>query len=104
MRLMHHGLAVFTTRWGAHFGGINTFNVDLCSALAETVPVWCIVLTATHDEIKAAGKVSLLSLSSEANELDVAMAEQACALLIKGPREGTSHRPTRARGSARSAR
>lgn len=79
---MHHGFAVFTTRWGAHFGGINTFNVDLCTALAETVPVWCIVLIATDDEREAARRVSLLSLTSEANELDVAMADRALALLL----------------------
>jgi len=78
---MHHGFAVFTTRWGARFGGINTFNVDLCTALAETAPVWCIVLIATDDESEAAGRVSLLSLTSEATELDVAMADRALALL-----------------------
>lgn len=46
------------TAWGARYGGINSFNEDLCSALAklldERYHIVCVVLDATQDEIRSA--------------------------------------------------
>ncbi|WP_085710134.1 MULTISPECIES: glycosyltransferase [unclassified Pseudomonas] len=65
-------MIVFATRWGAQFGGINSFNQDLVSAFAaacyEQVTTICVVLTASSKEIQSAldeHQVHLLSMNLE---------------------------------------
>lgn len=51
-------LIAFATRWGAQFGGINSFNQDLLSAFAaacyQQVSTVCVVLSASEAEQKSA--------------------------------------------------
>lgn len=55
---MGEKIVFLATAWGARYGGINSFNEDLCSALAklldERYHVVCVVLDATQDEIRSA--------------------------------------------------
>lgn len=62
----------FATRWGAQFGGINSFNQDLVSAFSavcyEQVNTVCVVLTASEQEIGVAmseSQVHLISLDAD---------------------------------------
>jgi glycosyltransferase involved in cell wall biosynthesis len=78
---MQRGLAFFPTRWGTHHGGINTFNLELCRALASAkVPVACFVTQASSREIADALPVQLFSLDMRLPEPDSAMAHKAVAL------------------------
>lgn len=62
-------LVAFATSWGTRFGGINSFNADLMSAVAATysnkVTATCVVLSADLAETKAAHDegVRLISLN-----------------------------------------
>lgn len=79
---MRRGLALFPTRWGTHQGGINTFNLELCRALAAAgVPVACFVTQATPEEMADARPVRLFSLETPLSEPDRAMAHKAVALV-----------------------
>ena len=53
-----HKLVAFSTRWGAAFGGINSFNTDLLKALAlgydGRLKVCCVVPVASDQEREAA--------------------------------------------------
>ena len=61
-------LIAFATRWGAQFGGINSFNQDLLSAFAavsyQQVSTVCVVLDANDEEKESANsaQVRLVSL------------------------------------------
>ncbi len=61
-------LIAFATRWGAQFGGINSFNQDLLSAFAaasyQQVSTVCVVLDASDEEKESAysAQVRLVSL------------------------------------------
>ncbi|MDO8418232.1 MAG: tetratricopeptide repeat protein, partial [Agitococcus sp.] len=69
-------LIAFATRWGAKFGGINSFNTDLLSAVGaaffEHIETVCIVLSADKEEIEDAknNEVHLISLDSSSNSYD----------------------------------
>ena len=67
-----HTLISFATRWGAEFGGINSFNQDLLSAFAaafyEHTKTICVVLFATNEEQKSALSEQVLLLSLELPE------------------------------------
>ncbi|CUI42790.1 tetratricopeptide repeat protein [Achromobacter xylosoxidans] len=58
----------FATRWGAHFGGINSFNTDLltafAAAFAQRISTICVVLNATEQEAAHAKacQIQLISL------------------------------------------
>ncbi len=62
-------MIVFATRWGAQFGGINSFNQDIVCAFAaacyEQIKTICVVLSASLEEIRTSlqeHQVHLLSL------------------------------------------
>lgn len=60
-------LIVLATRWGSKYGGINSFNADLLSAITAAylrVKVVCIVLHAEEEDIKKAASehVHLVSI------------------------------------------
>ena len=43
---MNHTICIFTTRWGAHFGGINVFNREMCIGIKQfssTIKLICVV-------------------------------------------------------------
>lgn len=62
-------LISFCTRWGPRFGGINSFNQDLLTALAgvtfRDAEICCVVLSATTEDIAlaASAQVQLISLN-----------------------------------------
>ena len=83
----HHMLITFATRWGAQFGGINSFNADFLAAVAakfyENTRVLCVVLAATDDD-RAAAKhesVELISLSIDQKDFPIALEPAAWELL-----------------------
>lgn len=55
---MEGKIIFLATAWGARYGGINSFNEDLCSSLAKLLEgkyrVVCVVLDATPNEIRSA--------------------------------------------------
>ena len=67
---MDGNIIFLATAWGAQYGGINSFNEDLCSSLAELFRekyhILCVVLDATETEIISAKEkgVVLIKLSS----------------------------------------
>ncbi|HEX5277606.1 MAG TPA: tetratricopeptide repeat protein [Fluviicoccus sp.] len=81
-------LIAFATRWGPHFGGINSFNKDLLEAFAaafsQHIRTVCIVLFANSDEIQDAknSQVTLLSLDFDSHkEFSASFAVNAWAAL-----------------------
>src|SRR5258705_7897226 len=63
------GAIVFlATAWGAEYGGVNSFNAALCTALAAAVscPVVCAVLRATPEARRAAAAARVHLISVEA--------------------------------------
>lgn len=68
MTLPVKNLIVFATRWGAQFGGINSFNADLLAAFAaacyEQVNTVCVVLNATDEEVNEVLNVHQVRLIS----------------------------------------
>ena len=53
-----HTLIAFATQWGTKHGGINSFNTDFLiafgAAYSNSAQVFCIVASATPEEIKHA--------------------------------------------------
>lgn len=75
-------IVVLNTNWGNKHGGLNSFNIDLCTHLAgilqDKYKVVCVVLNADASEIEdASGRgVHLLPIKAETTRFDTAMAAQ----------------------------
>lgn len=75
-------IVVLNTNWGNKHGGLNSFNIDLCTHLAgiltDKYKVVCVVLNADDSEIEdARGRgVHLLSIKADNTRFDSAMAAE----------------------------
>src|SRR5205823_1761660 len=80
-------IIVLATAWGPRYGGINSFNYDLCCALPEILAehdVVCVALSASDADMNdaAAANVTLVSLGREHDhEFEPSWCDQVCALL-----------------------
>ena len=58
MRIMLDIIVFIATAWGARYGGINSFNEDLCTSIAKLTRnkyrIYCVVLSANQDEVLSA--------------------------------------------------
>lgn len=84
-----HKLVAFSTRWGAAFGGINSFNADLLKAVAlgydSRIKVWCVVPLASSEEREAARAVGVELIVAGCADAEFS-ANPALALgVAKGP-------------------
>lgn len=73
-RQLNHRIIALTDRWGAHFGGINTFNVGFLKALAKKlrdadVEVLCVVERASDSEKQHASDCGIALVVCGANML-----------------------------------
>jgi hypothetical protein len=48
---MSECIVFFATAWGSHYGGINSFNYDLCKALAKLTAPSLSVVCIVEDDI-----------------------------------------------------
>ena len=70
-------IVFIATNWGAKYGGINSFNTDMCCALKNLIgdqfKIICVVLGATKEDIESAKKNRVILLPiypNEAGEMD----------------------------------
>ena len=69
---MDGNIIFLATAWGAQYGGINSFNEDLCSSLAELIGVryhiLCVVLDSTEAEILSAKEKGVVLIKLDPSE------------------------------------
>lgn len=69
-------IVFLATNWGAKYGGINSFNTDICGAFAKLLhakyKIICIVFNATEEEKKDASRkgVTLIPINPGSEKLD----------------------------------
>lgn len=68
-------VCVFSTRWGAHFGGINVFNKEMCIAISQNTKykLVCIVNKANNEEYLDVEKynIKLIEIPEETHPIDI---------------------------------
>lgn len=80
-------IVVLATAWGPRYGGINSFNLDLCCALPAVLArhrVICVCLTASETNVREAASsgVTLISLNRKFDhEFDPAWSDQVRTLV-----------------------
>ncbi|MCP4353561.1 MAG: AAA family ATPase [Desulfobacterales bacterium] len=82
-------IVFLATHWGTKGGGVNSFNLDLCTTVAKIVPkdkyqVVCVVLKADEKTISQAKQefdIELVSLKSDKQEFDLLYADSINEIL-----------------------